>query len=415
MRDTELYQTLLGLTAPWEVTAVNVTKAAAGRPLGEVAVEVRWRPEVALVCPSCGQAGPGYDARPRRWRHLNTMQWKTFITAEVPRLNCLKCGVKQVRVAWAEDASRFTELFEAFAIQVLKAVRSKVQAQSLTELSWDQVDRIMERAVTRGLDRRSLDGLSYAGIDEKSFGKGHDYVSVLHDVTGRRVLDVVPERTRKAADELWAAIPEAQRQGLAAVAVDMWQPYLEATRAAAPQAAIVHDKFHCAKELNKAVDLVRRREHRDLKREGDETLVRTKYLWLKNPHNWTEHQREHFDSLKLDTLQVGRAWAIKEAFAQFWDYRYIASAKKFFDRWYFWATHSRLGPIVEAAKTLKRHLPGLLAYTKHRITNAFAEATNATIQLTKANARGYRNFANYRIAILFHCGKLDLYPIGCSP
>jgi len=415
MRDTELYQTLLGLTAPWEVAAVTVTKASAERPLGEISVAVQWRARAPLVCATCGQGGRGYDSRSRRWRHLNTMQWKTFITAEVPRVNCPTCGVKQVRVAWAEDSSRFTELFEAFAIQVLKAVRSKVQAQSLTELSWDQVDRVTERAVARGLNRRSLQDLTYLGLDEKSFGKGHNYVSVLHDVAGRRVLEVVPERTRKAADALWTAIPEAQRQGLAAIAVDMWEPYLEATRAAVPQAAIVHDKFHCAKELNKAVDLVRRREHRELKREGDATLIKTKYLWLKNPRNWTEHQREHFHSLKLDTLKVGRAWAIKEAFADFWDYHYAGSARKFFDRWYFWATHSRLLPIILAAKTLKRHLSGLLAYTKHRITNAVAEATNATIQLIKANARGYRNFAQYRIAILFHCGKLDLYPTCCAP
>jgi len=414
VRDTELYQTLLGLTTPWEVSGVAITQASAERPLGEVSVTVQWRADAALVCPACGRSGPRYDSRLRRWRHLNTMQWKTFIAAEVPRVNCPQCGVKQVRVAWAEDASRFTELFEAFAIQVLQAVRSKVQAQGLTELSWDQVDRIMERAVARGLARRSLEGLSYLGLDEKSFGKGHDYVSVLHDVVGRRVLDLVPERTREAADTLWAAIPEAQRQAVAAVAADMWQPYLEATRAAVPQAAIVHDKFHCAKELNKAVDLVRRREHRALKREGDETLSRTKYLWLKNPDNWTEHQRAHFRSLKLDSLKVGRAWAIKEAFADLWDYRYAASAKKFFDRWYFWATHSRLEPIIDAAKTLRRHLTGLLAYTKHRITNAVAETTNATIQLIKANARGYRNFTQYRIAILFHCGKLDLYPTGCD-
>ena len=415
MRDIELYQTLLGLTAPWEVTTVTVTKVSAERPLGEIAVAVRWQPGAPLRCPSCGQEGRGYDGRSRRWRHLNTMQWKTFITAEVPRVNCPKCGVKQVAVSWAEDASRFTELFEAFTIQVLKAVRSKVQAQCLTELSWDQVDRVMERAVARGLERRSLQELTYCGLDEKSFGKGHDYVSVLHDVAGRRVLEVVPERTRKAADTLWAAIPVAQRQGLAAVAVDMWEPYLEAARAAAPQAAIVHDKFHCAKELNKAVDLVRRREHRELTREGDDTLLKTKYLWLKNPHNWTVHQRKHFRELKTDTLKVGRAWAIKESFAGFWNYHHPTWAKKFFERWYFWATHSRLKPIIDAAKTLKRHLPGLLAYTKHRITNAVAEATNATIQLTKANARGYRNFAHYRIAILFHCGKLDLYPMGCAP
>lgn len=414
MRDTELYQTLLGLTPPWEVTAVQITQPAAGRPLGEIAVAVQWQAGTLLTCPSCGGVAPRYDFRPRRWRHLNTLQWKTFITADVPRVNCPKCGVKQVRVAWAEDSSRFTELFEAFAIQVLKAVRSKVQAQGLTALSWDQVDRVMERAVSRGLQRRSLAGLTYFGLDEKSFGRGHDYVSVLHDIQGKRVLDVVPERTRKAADTLWATIPETQRQGIAACAMDMWEPYMESSRAAVPKASIVHDKFHVAKELNKAVDLVRRKEHRELKAQGEETLTKTKYLWLKNPKNFTERQRSHFSALRLDTLKVGRAWAIKEAFAQFWNYHYAACANKFFDRWYFWATHSRLPPIIEAAKTLKRHLPGLLAFTKHRITNAVAEGANGRIQLIKANARGYRSFPQYRIAILFHCGKLDLYPAGCA-
>jgi transposase len=414
MRDTELYQMLLGLTPPWEVTAVNMTQPSAGRPLGEITVTVRWRADAALVCPGCGAVAPGYDSRPRRWRHLNTMQWKTFITADVPWVNCPKCGVKQVRVAWAEDTSRFTEAFEAFAIQVLQAVRSKVQAQWLTHLSWDQVDRIMERAVSRGRTRRSLEGLTYVGLDEKSFGKGHDYVSVLHDIASKRVLDVVPERTREAADTLWATVPPAQREGIKACAMDLWENYLESTRSAAPKAAIVHDKFHVARELNKAVDLVRRAEHREFRAQGQETLTKTKYLWLKNPKHFTERQRSQFDSLKLDHLKVGRAWAIKEAFAEFWNYHYATSAKKFFDRWYFWATHSRLRPIITAARILKRHLTGLLAYTKHRITNAVAEGTNGRIQLIKANARGYRSFAQYRNAILFHCGKLDLYPAGCA-
>lgn len=134
---------------------------------------------------------------------------------------------------------------------------------------------------------------------------------------------------------------------------------------------------------------MRRREHRDLRAQGRETLTRTRYLWLKNPRNWTERQPETFQS-------------IKEAFAPLWNYHYTGSARKFFDRWYFWATHSRLPPIITAAKTLKRHLPGLLAYTKHRITNAMAEGTNGRIQLNKANARGYRNFAQYRRAAVHH-------------
>lgn len=143
----------------------------------------------------------------------------------------------------------------------------------------------------------------------------------------------------------------------------------------------LHDKFHGAKELNKAVELVHRAEHRALKAQGTETLTKTRYLWLKNPTNWTDRQRERFQTLTLDMLKVGRTWAIKETFADFWEYRYAASAKKFFDRWYFWATHSRLPLVIAAAKILKRHLPGLLAYTKHRITNAAAEGMNPEFPL----------------------------------
>jgi len=341
------------------------------------------------------------------------MQWKILIEADVPRLNCPDCGVKQIRVAWSEGGSCFTELFEVHVIQVLQAVRGKVQAQWLTALSWDHVSRILERTVECGFARQRLTTLCDVALDEKSFGRGHDYVSVLHDPTECRVIEIVPDRNREATDTLWVGIPAPQRQAIEAVAMDMWEPDMEATRLVAPQALIMHDKFHCAKEWNKAVDLVRRTEHRTLKAQGEEALTKTKYLWLKNPENWTDRQRATFRSVPVDALKVGHAWSVKETFARFWDYRTEGVAKKFFDRWYFWATHSRLPPVIVAAKALKCHLPEFLAYTKHRITHAAAEGMNAKIQLIKANARGYRNFTQYRIAILFHCGKLDLYPVAC--
>ena len=404
----EFYQSILGLTPPWHVSDVVVDQAKR-----EVNVRVEYPNGVLLHCPQCEAVCPGYDHKPRRWRHLNTMQFKTFIESEVPRIKCPEHGVLSVRVPWAEDKSRFTALLEAFAINVLKAVRSKVQAVELTELSWDQVDLIMDRAVKHGLDRRTIENLRFVGIDEKSFGRGHDYASILHDLDGRRVLDVVPDRTLEASKQLWERIPEEQRKNVQAVAMDMWDNYMKATQLFAPNADIVHDKFHCSRELGKGVDNVRKKEHRELKAEnqGDSVLLKTKYIWLKNPDNWTDKQRACFQALKVDALQVGRAWAIKEAFSEFWDYPCAKLARKFFDHWYFWATHSRLKPMIDAAKTLKRHLPGLLAYCKHRITNAAAEGMNSKIQLIKANARGFRNFEKYRIAILFHCGRLDLYPL----
>ena len=406
MRDTELYKHLLGLEEPWFVDRVELNISAS-----RIDVFVAHKSEVRWRCPQCEQRLPCRDhAEERTWRHLDTCQFQTILHARVPRVDCPEHGVAQVRVSWAEPRSRFTSLFERFAIDVLLAARSVTQAKKILRLSWDQVQAIQERAVERGLARRNLDTLTYVGLDEKSFGRGQNYISVLADLPGGRILEVVPDRDEAAADALWQTLPESQRAQLQAVAVDMWDPYMASTRQNVPSAALVHDKFHVAKALTKAVDDVRKREHRTLLREDCDALKRTKYLWLRNPKNWTPKDEERFDALKNLHLDVGRAWAIKEAFRDFWSYVYREPARKFFRRWYFWATHSRLRPVIEAAKTLQRHLTNLLTYLKHRITNAVVEGFNSKIQTLKSNARGFRSFDHYRIAILFHCGKLSLYP-----
>ena len=85
--------------------------------------------------------------------------------------------------------------------------------------------------------------------------------------------------------------------------------------------------------------------------------------------------------------------------------------RRFFKDWYGWVSRSQLPPLVEVAGMLKRHLDNLVTYLKHPITNAVTEGLNSKIQSLKAAARGFRNFRNYRIRILFFCGKLDLYPL----
>jgi transposase len=133
---------------------------------------------------------------------------------------------------------------ERFAIDVLLCARSLTQAAALLGLSWDEVDHILRRAVERGLSRRELEALTHVGIDEKSFRAGQSYISLLTDLQGRRVLDGVEGRTEAAAQALWETLSAEQREPIEAVAVDMWEPFLKASRAKAPQAELVHDKFH---------------------------------------------------------------------------------------------------------------------------------------------------------------------------
>ena len=143
---------------------------------------------------------------------------------------------------------------------------------------------------------------------------------------------------------------------------------------------------------------------------GDETLKGNKYLWLYSQENVLAQRREGFATLKRQELKVGRAWAIKEALRCLRHYAYPASGWKFWKRWYFWATHSRLKPIQKAAETTRQHIANIVTYYQHPITNAMSEGLNSQIQKIKSMACGFRNIEHFKTAIYFHCGGLDLYP-----
>ena len=408
--DNELqkhYGQLLGIGSPWEVRTVEL-KLSEKR----VEIELGWQWGAAAKCPECGRECSIHDSAPERtWRHLDTMQFETLIRARVPRSDCSEHGVKTMKVPWAAPQGRFTLLFERFAVDVLLACASVSQACELLGLGWEAAHEIMRRAVERGLERRQLDQLKYLGMDEKSFKRGHSYITLLSDLEQSRVLDVVEERTSEAAGQLWATLNPEQKQSVEAVAVDMWEPFIQSIAQEVPEADIVHDKFHVSKYLGEAVDKVRRQEHKELLAQGDETLKGTRQLWLYNPQNFSPEQRAEFAELKDQHLKVARAWAAKELFSKFWEYQEEGWARRFFKDWFGWVSRSRLKPMSDVAWLLKRHLDHLLTYLKHHITNAVTEGLNSKIQSIKSAARGFRNFKNYRIRILFFCGKLNLYPL----
>jgi transposase len=408
--DSELqkhYALLLGIGSPWEVKTVELKMADK-----KVEIELVWQAGAKAKCAECGKECSIHDSAPERtWRHLDTMQFATIIRARTPRSDCPEHGVKTVRVPWAEPSGRFTLLFERFAIDVLSASASVSQACDLLGIGWDAAHEIMCRAVERGLERRQLEGLMRLGMDEKSFKRGHSYITLLTDLDQSRVVDVVEERTTEAAEQLWRTLTPEQKQEVKAVAVDMWEPFIRTIQKEVPEADIVHDRYHVSAYLNQAVDKVRRREHKELMAQGDATLKGTRQLWLYNPENFSPEQADEFASLKDLNLKVARAWAAKELFSKFWGYQTEGWARRFFKDWFGWVSRSRLKPVVEVAQLIKRHLKNLLTYLEHHITNAVTEGLNSKIQSIKSAARGFRSFKNYRIRILFFCGKLNLYPL----
>jgi transposase len=313
---------------------------------------------------------------------------------------------------WAEQHSRFTLLFERLAIDWLHAASQKAVAKQLG-LSWDEIHAVMDRAVERGLSRRQADPIKNIGVDEKAFRKGHDYVTIVNDLENSRVLYIAEERREISLDGFWPTLTKEQIDGIEAVAMDMWDPFINSTSNHLPEAhkKIVFDKYHIASNLGKAVDSVRYQEHKIISREGDNRLIGTKYDWLRNPENFTDEAWAKFKKFRETNLKTARAWAIKESAMLLYDYVYEGAARNYFKFWYNWASHSRLEPIMKVARTLKSRLDNILTYLKHPITNATSESINAKIQWVKYTARGFRNKQNFKTAIYFHCGGLNMAPL----
>jgi transposase len=407
MRDNELYQRLLGLEPPWKVARVELDVKQQ-----RVDVYAEHTKRKTWPCPECDAACGLHDHdEERAWRHLDSCQFQTHLHASVPRIRCDEHGVRQVRVPWAEPRSRFTLLFERFAIDVLLET-DVLGAARILDISWDEAHGIMGRAVERGLARREHKVPEYVGIDEKAIARGQRYATIVCDLSDGHVVEVAPERTRESVVRCFGRFSLDELTGIQAVAMDMWQPFIRTMSSLLPEAdnRIVFDRFHIVAHMNDAVDIVRRRENRALRAVGDERLVGSRHLWLYGAENVPEDRFHDFFQLRSANLKTARAWAIKETLRVLWDMPTLAEGEALYKRWHLWATHSRLQPVKKVAAMIRRHLPGVLSYFTHRITNSASEALNSTIQMIKKRAFGFRSFDNFRVAILFRCGGLQLRP-----
>jgi transposase len=408
MKDTQLYQQILGLSEPWLVERVDLKMDQQ-----RVDIFVEHRADAVFLCPVCGQARPLYDhADERVWRHLDSCQLKTYLHARVPRTCCPEHGIHKVKLPWAQTRSRFTLLMERMIIDVIRQCSTISGACGIMRVSWDEAFGVMQRAVTRGQERKEAAVVKHVGVDEKAFRKGHSYLTVVCDLQRSTVEHVAEDRTTESLAGYWSSLTPAQRDGVEAVAMDMWEPYVRATMAGLPLAAekIVFDRFHVMKQMNEAVNRVRLGEHRKLSSWGCGLLKGTKHWWLYAAENLPDRYRAGFARVKDRNLQTARAWAIKETLRGLWAYTSTTWAGKFFARWFGWAKRSKLTPVKKVADMIKTRIDNVISYCRHPITNGVAEGINSKIMTIKRKCCGFANLENFKTAIYFHCGGLELYP-----
>ena len=407
MKDFQLYQQILGLVAPWQVESVTLKPKEREIEVRVACAETHW------ACSQCEQRMEIHDYEERRWRHLDSCQFKTILVSRVAIVRCAEHGAQTVVVPWAEKYGRFSKLFERLAIDVMLEC-SISGACEILGISWDEADGIKQRAVKRGVARKIPKVMPRLCVDEKGMGHGHDYMTIVAQAhEGQTTVEYVGEgRERESLDAFWEGLMAEQLAGVEAIAMDMWKPYVQSTLAYVPGAAgkIVHDPFHLVKYMNEAVNEVRISEHRRLQAQGDDILKHTRQLWLYGMENVPAKHAQRFDEIKELNLETSRAWAIKEVFRSFWLCDTVKKAEHYFGQWYGWAIRSRLEPVKKVARMCKRHLGNILTFFQHRHTNGPMEGLNNAIQGLIKKAYGYRNKERFKTDIFFHLGGLDLYP-----
>jgi len=400
MKDTELFQMALGLTPPWQVSACEFNPH-------EKRLDIRldFSRGGTFCCPKCGQAElKAYDTVEKTWRHLNFFQHEAYLTARVPRVDCGDCGIHLVDLPWARPGSGFTLLFEAMIMVLAKSMPVKTISSFVNEQD-TRLWRILHHYVDEAREKADHSKVTKVGMDETSRRKGHNYVSLFVDLDGPRVLFATDGKDASTVKRFKQDLIDhgGNPSAVEEMCCDMSPAFISGVEKQFPETHLTFDKFHVLKVLNEAVDQVRREETKDRPE-----LKGSRYVWLKNQQNLKESQAALLEQLTVKklNLKTSRAYHIRLNFQELYQ-QPVETAEAFLKKWYFWATHSRLEPIKQAAYTIKRHWDGVLRWFTSKINNGILEGINSLIQAAKARARGYRTKRNLITMIYLIAGKLE--------
>lgn len=400
MIDANLFEMALGLVSPWFVDRITFDPDKK-----QLDLYIDFTRGGEFTCYGCGrEACKAYDTVDKTWRHLNFFEHSTYLHARVPRTDCKTCGIGMVTVPWARARSGFTLLFEAFIMALAKDMPVNAIAHLVKEHD-TKLWRVLRHYVDQARSSEDYSDVVRVGVDETASKRGHNYVSVFVDMDRSKALLATPG---KGAETLKTFKEDFKAHGgrpecILDFSCDMSPAFISGIKAEFPNAKITFDKFHVIKILNSAVDEVRRQEQKERPE-----LKKTRWVWLKNEENQTDKEFEIFESLKNMNWKTVRATHMRINFQELYS-QPKEVAEKFLKKWYFWATHSRIKPMVDAAKTVKRHWDGILRWFESKLTNGLLEGLNSLIQAAKARARGYRSTRNFITMVYIIAGKLNFH------
>ncbi len=384
---------------PWRrvrATYVNVVQESKSA-ITVLEPDRRFRP----ICHACGTPGGAVHARTRKFvRDLNFGDASMLLQIEHRKIRCGNCRkVRVEELEFADVHARVTHRLAAYAAELCKAGLSVQAVARHLDLDPKTVKATDKATLEAEFGRTDYDGLKRLAIDEIAVRKGHNYMTVVLDYDTGRVVWMGEGRQNATIDAFFEGMPVAVRDGIEAVAIDMWEPYINAVKRWCPNAAVVFDLFHVVKSFNKVIDDIRNEEARKANASGHETLRGTKYLFLKN---WGKLKRE--DRIRLDEIlavneRLNIVYWLKDLLAHIWSYTYPGWSRKMLAQWCDVARDDGHPALIKFAAMLERHAYGIISHCRHPIHTSKIEGVNNKIKVVKRIAYGFHDLEYFALKV----------------
>jgi transposase len=406
-------KTILNRVQKFKSFVYGAVRWVEGAAVPTLEVEIQPRSNSRPVCSECGHRRPGYDTLPeRRFEFIPMWGNQVFFLYAPRRAECPTCGIRVERMPWVAGKHRLTEAYAWFLAGWAKRLSWKEVGEAF-RTTWDHVFHSVEMAVSWGRAHQDLSGIEAVGIDEIQWQRGHRYLTLVYQIDAhcRRLLWIGKKRKVKTLLGFFRWFGKQRTTGLRYICSDMWKPYLKVIAKKAGHAIHILDRFHIMAHLSKAIDEVRAHEAKELKDKGyDPVLTKTRWLLLKRAENLTAKQETRLADLLRYNLRSIRSYLLKEEFQLFWSYISPYWAGQFLDRWCTKTMRSRIEPMKQVARMLRRHRPLLLNWfrAKKQFSSGIVEGFNTKAKLTTRKAYGFKTYHAAEIALYHALGALPV-------
>lgn len=340
---------------------------------------------------------------------------KLWLRYDIRRVKCKRCGVVVEKVPWAESGFWFTAEFEDM-VGYLAQRCDKTTVSNMMRVDWKTVGNIVQRVVDRYGREDSLEDLTCIGIDELSYRRRNEYITVVVDHIRKEIVWARPGKNAATLKKFFEELGEAGCDKLEAVTIDMSGAYIKAVTEATPEAKLIFDRFHVQRLAHDALDEVRRAEvNMVVDRDGKKALKKTRTAVNKNPWNLTRFERAKLADLQKHNRPLYRAYLLKEALLAILDRRQINVARRKLKEWISWALRSRLEPFKKLARTIRTHADGILEYVRSGLSNGRTEAINGKIRTITRRSYGFHSARSLIAMIFLCCAGIHLVPIFKYP